>query len=615
LLSITGAIVLMLVWAAFAVSPISRYREHTVSESWGNRRTSTTQFIAQTDVERRRNRLHVTLAFVVWLGTLVWAARVFPQAASNYVKICIGLAGLLFASWATGYRKIGTFGSAPEGHSHALYRLSEGARISAAFLFCYAAYILVVHTAHDWNNVPKLMRSVVCKTRFDGRCEGATTFGAGGPCRKDTDCADGPCLAGQMCMSWCDEQNSCPNRRSCIKAIGAGKRGVCLERCQHGLGPPCSLAIGDRIACSLEPALLGSSRTIALCDVRLRGGSPCTADDVCQSSSCDPSTLECRPVFPVDAIAADIALLKDGTLGHFQNQRQGAEGYFGKFNAISGAGKSICVRLPDGTVKCSAEGKFFSVSDLSRVTDVAVGSRCSCALLEAGTVKCWEQRFSHLGAPRLIEGLSGVKAVSVGTNVACALGSDESVKCWVWSESCDYSGAIDAKFNTSRLPTQIAGLAHANAIAVGLNRGWAILDDGSVLSWPLRTDSGNFGSLNPGKKEWWAGVKRWFDGRPAPVEGLKGAKTIRAGVRHTCGVFGESTVQCWTDDGKGEQAHLPGVTAVFPDLELNGWKYTACAVVASGTVKCWLSTASMATVPVTVAAAPFDVDEERAVIE
>ncbi len=74
------------------------------------------------------------------------------------------------------------------------------------------------------------------------------------------------------------------------------------------------------------------------------------------------------------------------------------------------------------------------------VAAVATGASHSCALTTAGGVKCWgDNTYGQLGdntqtqrlTPVNVSGLaSGVKAIAAGDNHTCALTNAGGVKCW-----------------------------------------------------------------------------------------------------------------------------------------------------------------------------------------
>ncbi len=129
-----------------------------------------------------------------------------------------------------------------------------------------------------------------------------------------------------------------------------------------------------------------------------------------------------------------------------------------------------CALLTDGSVKCwgsnavgqlgdgtsggpqghsaapvSAIAAVGSTSTLTGVSAIAAGSEHACALLVAGTVKCWGQSWGlspgaqndFVAAPATVmatpggtSALSGVTSIAAGDSQTCAVLDDGSVTCW-----------------------------------------------------------------------------------------------------------------------------------------------------------------------------------------
>ena len=112
----------------------------------------------------------------------------------------------------------------------------------------------------------------------------------------------------------------------------------------------------------------------------------------------------------------------------------------------------------------------------------------------------------------------------------------------------------------------------------------ALLSDGTVRCWGQNTD----GRLGDGTT----------DSRTAPVtvSGLSGVTSIAAGADHACAVTSGGTVKCWGDnwygtvgDGTTRNNRLSpvAVSEISGAAALTAGPWYSCALLSSGTVKCW----------------------------
>jgi alpha-tubulin suppressor-like RCC1 family protein len=125
------------------------------------------------------------------------------------------------------------------------------------------------------------------------------------------------------------------------------------------------------------------------------------------------------------------------------------------------------------------------------VAAVAAGGWHTCVMTGAGGVKCWGQNdYGQLGdgttasrkVPVDVSGLtSGVVAIAAGRYHTCALTNAGGVKCWGYNES----GQIGDGTKTTRLtPVNVSGLTSGvSAIAEGASHSCAIRTAGGVKCW------------------------------------------------------------------------------------------------------------------------------------
>lgn len=185
----------------------------------------------------------------------------------------------------------------------------------------------------------------------------------------------------------------------------------------------------------------------------------------------------------------------------------------------------------------------------SGVTAIAAGNSHICALLLAGGVKCWGWNGTgQLGdgstttrlAPVDVAGLSsGVAAISLGSAHTCAITQAGGVKCWGYNTNGQLG---DGTTTGSLTPVDVAGLSTgAAAIAAGYGQTCALSLAGGVKCWGMN----GIGQLGDGTT-----TTRLT---PVDVAGLSsGVAAIAAGNAHTCALTLAGGVKCWGLNGDGQ---------------------------------------------------------------
>ena len=275
--------------------------------------------------------------------------------------------------------------------------------------------------------------------------------------------------------------------------------------------------------------------------------------------------------------------------------------------AIAAAASHTCAVLNAGTVKCwgsNSSGELgngttvgstvpVSVAGLSGVTALALGNSYSCALQSTGTVKCWGfNSDGELGngsrkdssVPVSVVGLSGVTAIGASNSTVCAVVGGGAVKCW----GGDFYGFFGiSATGSSAVPVTIAGVTKATAVAPGSEHICALLSGGSVTCWGFD----DVGQLGNGQM-----VREKFG--PATIVGLSGATAIASGNsfnEFSCALISGGTIKCWGDSYRGKlgTGKDTGGTVPAQVVGINNATHLAlgaahaCAGLASGTVSCW----------------------------
>ena len=320
----------------------------------------------------------------------------------------------------------------------------------------------------------------------------------------------------------------------------------------------------------------------------------------------------------------------------------------GGVTQIAAGGSNTCALLSDRTVRCWGSGGSGQLGDgftdsrsnpvqvlasgntqgqnvLGGVTQIALRSSRTCALLSDDTVRCWGfNQDGQLGdatttnqsnpvqvlASGNTQGqnvLDGVTQVAAGGSHTCALLSSDEVRCW----GSGSSGQLGDGFGDSRSnPVQVLSSGNTQGqnvldgvtqVAAGGSHTCALLSGGEVRCW----GSGTSGRLGDG----------FGDSRSNPVQVLSSGNTqgqdvlggvtqVTLGSNHTCALLSDDTVRCWGSNNSGRlgdgsttnrlnpvqvltsgdtqgQNVLDGVTQVF-----SGNAHT-CSLLSDGTVRCW----------------------------
>ena len=225
------------------------------------------------------------------------------------------------------------------------------------------------------------------------------------------------------------------------------------------------------------------------------------------------------------------------------------------------------------------------------------GNTHSCGVLNSGSIKCWgSNSLGELGlgytsdsvsSPTLVPGLTDVVSLVSGGSHMCARLASGSVKCWGYN----YMGQLGLGYTSDSVstPTLVPGLIDVVSLVSGNTDTCALLNSGSVKCWGYNY----MGQLG-------LGYTSDSVSTPTLVPGLTDVVSLVSGGSHTCAVLTSGltsgSVKCWGYNymgqlGFGNTRHSPSTPAF--GLELTGASslvlggYHSCAVLVSGSVKCW----------------------------
>ena len=254
-----------------------------------------------------------------------------------------------------------------------------------------------------------------------------------------------------------------------------------------------------------------------------------------------------------------------------------------------------CALLQSGAVKCwdqndyepgaveSMDQILQTVDGLNgTVVDIQSGGTFSCALLASGHVQCWGgNEYGELGAALPTQSYAPVdvnlrgeaESMALGSVHACAILTDGGVQCW-GDDLLNQLGDSGNTNTTAQGATDVTGLRTAAVqIAAGYSSSCALLADASVECW------GRFGD---------------YQGAATDVEGLdQAALAVAAASTYMCVLLDSGIVQCLGTDiptmdilgGYSELTPVDGLEGSVSQLDLG--TYYACALHTLGDVECW----------------------------
>ena len=210
------------------------------------------------------------------------------------------------------------------------------------------------------------------------------------------------------------------------------------------------------------------------------------------------------------------------------------------------------------------------VNDHAKATQVSVGTHHTCALTEAGTVRCWGDNYrgelgdgtvhvidSFSNLPSQVVGLPAkVVSISAGDQHTCAIAEDHTAWCWGNNDN----GQLGDGTTTDRgKPVQVKGLTNVISLTAG---------DASTCAVVGATPSASSGAA----KCWGNNYRgKLGDGTttarklPTQVSGLtSGVTAISTGTGHTCAVTSAQTAQCWGDGSSGQLGSGAATTSKVP---------------------------------------------------
>jgi alpha-tubulin suppressor-like RCC1 family protein len=283
------------------------------------------------------------------------------------------------------------------------------------------------------------------------------------------------------------------------------------------------------------------------------------------------------------------------------------------FSQISSKQFFTCAVLSDSTGRCwgktSADGRtgqdnsianYSSPTTITGLSDsltkISAGNRSACALTTAGGVKCWgEGSKGELGNGGTADSVTAVQVTGLTSNVldvevgngqggggfACALLSGGGVKCWGDGEWSGMGNGTNTVVNSTPVDVTISDVTQ---IGVGGWHACALTTSGGVKCWGYN----NSGPLGDGSNA--------DRNLPVDVNGLtSGVAKIATAYETTCALLDSGSVKCWggnagsqlgdgTTNSSNVPLAIPGLTGVSDIAVGEGH---VCALLSTGGAKCW----------------------------
>lgn len=222
-----------------------------------------------------------------------------------------------------------------------------------------------------------------------------------------------------------------------------------------------------------------------------------------------------------------------------------------------------------------------TVSGLSGALSISAGGFHTCAVVSGGSVKCWgDDGIGQLGDNKpgdkslvatTVPGLSGVTGIAMGEFHTCALLAAGTVKCWGHNGTGQLGDGTKAD---RAAPVGVVGLpdpagATPNpvvAITAGYGHTCVIVKDGTARCWGENT-FGQLGYPTPvgtpaeGGRMTPSVTPQPVQRNTAPPSPLNpspstvaqdGLTAISAGQFHTCAMLETSAAACWGQNGRGQ---------------------------------------------------------------
>ncbi|WP_394825656.1 RCC1 domain-containing protein [Pendulispora albinea] len=177
---------------------------------------------------------------------------------------------------------------------------------------------------------------------------------------------------------------------------------------------------------------------------------------------------------------------------------------------------------------------------------LSVGSTHACVVKADRSVHCWGNNDGgQLGAPGSsgltiatpvkVPNVSNAVMVAAAVNMTCAMDDAGAVRCW----GCDNGGG-----SCFSAPNPVAGLSRTRGIAAGAYHACAVRDDSRVVCWGYNSQ-GQLGAAGPERSS-----------TPLVVPNIRDAVAVSTGAETSCALRASGGVSCWGENHIGQLGTL-----------------------------------------------------------
>jgi alpha-tubulin suppressor-like RCC1 family protein len=273
-----------------------------------------------------------------------------------------------------------------------------------------------------------------------------------------------------------------------------------------------------------------------------------------------------------------------------------------------GQSEYVCMVTAAGGVKCWGGNNAAQLGDgttvnkfiptdvvglTSGVKSVTTGNSHACALMTAGTVKCWGfntngqvgdgTTVSPRYSPVNVIGLANVVQITAAGAHTCAVLSDHSAKCW---GANNFGQLGDGTLTERNTPTTVSGFTNNVASIDASDNGTCVVTvTGGAKCWG-NNSGGQLGNNTTTNSS-----------IPVDVTGLtSGVLQISAALDHTCAITTAGGAKCWGGNTNGKLGDGTTTTRLTPvDVsgltsgvaKISAGRNHTCAITTAGGAKCW----------------------------
>ena len=206
-----------------------------------------------------------------------------------------------------------------------------------------------------------------------------------------------------------------------------------------------------------------------------------------------------------------------------------------------------------------------TIVGVRKAASVVASNQYACIVETKGGVQCWKPERENLDQkskqegmvrvrPRSVEGVKKAVQVAIDGQRACALLEGGSVACW------NGDARADPKAKDKVVVEPLAGVSEAaQLVGPGYERGLgcALLRSGQLTCWGPEGPAAESGFPNLASRGWdadrnWVlrGAGTAVPAGPTPVKNVNDATQVALGEKHVCVLRKAGQVACWGDNGE-----------------------------------------------------------------